>query len=58
MDIRYFPIINFHPNNETNLIIMVSFYSFYYAKYGDINSGKCLKALKGLKNAVWCIDLF
>ena len=38
MDIRYFPIINFHPNNETNLIIMVSFYSFYYAKYGKYNS--------------------
>jgi hypothetical protein len=34
MEIRYFPIINFHPNNETNLIIMMSFYSFYYAKYG------------------------
>ncbi len=24
----YFPIINFHHNNEKNLIIMVSFYSF------------------------------
>ena len=34
MDIRYFLIINFHPNNETNLIIKVPHYSFYFAKYG------------------------
>jgi hypothetical protein len=34
MDIRYFLIINFHPNNETNLIIMVCNYSFYFAKDG------------------------
>lgn len=43
------------------LILKVSIVSFLPAdtfKVCDINSGKCLKALKGLKNAVWCIDLF